>query len=1252
VALQNDHYGVEGNIAITETVVHPDFTVTGMSGGTAWEVAGDGVTLTNPAADSSFTAQLAIGDWITLIGVSGTTKRHIASITDNNTLVLTAATAYPGAVEGWEGLPGVGALPKGVLSPSQAVMALFNTPGTLDNQDNGPANPPCDYDSDGRVYWMTNAYAILVSNGGTGLLNVSTGSVSHGLAAGDRVNIYGTTSYNGTFSVIAVPSSTSFVVSGTWSSNQNGSMGNVIFRVGAEDTVVPGHVTAGSLPTYNSATWTTELRSLTVMHMPEFADNPHPMQDFVWIGSHGSELALIHSSHDWSAVYVPPGDVTITGIADLGGGVVRATTSGVHGMTAGDTAYVNNTTSYNGKYTVLAATTNTFDFTHTFIASETGNLGSGNATITRYHHSVTPNNWPLKMALGTTYAWYNTRAVVDPSRGTCWLVSSGRQYDNPQYSWVYTHPYSGAKYYPGAAVGWAAPSYWAPGAGTIYHQLLNGNFADTDIGFYWSPGGSNMTTAADQAYSMYNGGWAGWVWDGTAWGPAAINAHSYTLDFLGAAGGPYIHNKTTWAVGKGAKRCHEDRQPLQYGMSIRFVDAEGPVSQADQFIVDETSTFGAYIGRGKGNIETASWAADSYRSPTVYREGTEPVVEAKNLWTVDGGVDGGFVDNASQSAFPVFKRGIAEYSSKHPYGVGGTYAATYYPNFNDNRASNNTNGQYMAALRIADELELSADLSVVAASDIVTSASRDFTVADEGKSIFIEGAVNAANNGQAVIKKANPSGSNAKEAQVYKIYTVTESTLRWKLRDIPAAGYVALTLSQAVASMITNLNFFLYSSSDYGQTWGSYIRRIAAIYGGAANAPNTVDTGVSVDVQTINKLQLMTGDNGPMTLLFDIRDLPEDVRRRQYWKITRTTAYSSSDYFMVSSILLYDDNMAPLGRPAANKVTDADDPLFVATLANMTVVAYYDLSATISAVDDGDGDGYTDLLTVSGGNLYEQSGVATGNVTTAGVFTSAGASFAPTDVGKILRIPDAQAVTGVGLPAWTGFSAIATVVDANTVNLSHTFVANYTNIDWALLAFGSGDRLFFDSPAVMDTNMGLRSFYPTVEDVISNTQIRVANIDVPVSLSALPFHIWRPYPNGVADLGPQYYNGYSTTKGFYDPSFGTLYYSDLVEFITLLDLTLNATTPADDDGDGRTNVINLPSALPASVVVGDYITISHATYGRRTFEIKTIDGPRTQITVTYDEIFPSLTSISYYVYRRRNWKSHIKKAVTTCQEQI
>jgi hypothetical protein len=111
---------------------------------------------------------------------------------------------------------------------------------------------------------------------------------------------------------------------------------------------------------------------------------------------------------------------------------------------------------------------------------------------------------------------------------------------------------------------------------------------------------------------------------------------------------------------------------------------------------------------------------------------------------------------------------------------------------------------------------------------------------------------------------------------------------------------------------------------------------------------------------------------------------------------------------------------------------------------------------------------------------------------------------------------------------------------------------------------------------------------------------------------------------------------------------GTLHFGYDLEFVVVQASTVSATTPADDDGDGCTDVVVMGEALTAvdGPVVGDYIEILHATYGRRMLEIVGITGtnPNKNIQVAYDEVLPGIASgLTWRIMRRRNLQQQVRR---------
>jgi len=97
------------------------------------------------------------------------------------------------------------------------------------------------------------------------------------------------------------------------------------------------------------------------------------------------EISLI----DKDSGGIPSGDITegtyvlsrfrefaIASFADAGLGDVTATTTLAHGFANGETVVISGTTNYDGSYVISNVAANTFDFTDTWVATETGNCGA------------------------------------------------------------------------------------------------------------------------------------------------------------------------------------------------------------------------------------------------------------------------------------------------------------------------------------------------------------------------------------------------------------------------------------------------------------------------------------------------------------------------------------------------------------------------------------------------------------------------------------------------------------------------------------------------------------------------------------------------------------------------------------------------------------------------------------------------------------------------------------------------------------
>ena len=74
----------------------------------------------------------------------------------------------------------------------------------------------------------------------------------------------------------------------------------------------------------------------------------------------------------WRLVKAHVHIATITGVTDIGGGLVRLTTSAEHPFSSGASLTVTGTTDYNGTFTIAARTSTTIDISDTYVSSQTG----------------------------------------------------------------------------------------------------------------------------------------------------------------------------------------------------------------------------------------------------------------------------------------------------------------------------------------------------------------------------------------------------------------------------------------------------------------------------------------------------------------------------------------------------------------------------------------------------------------------------------------------------------------------------------------------------------------------------------------------------------------------------------------------------------------------------------------------------------------------------------------------------------------
>lgn len=892
--------------------------------------------------------------------------------------------------------------------------------------------------------------------------------------------------------------------------------------------------------------------------------------------------------------------------------------------------------------------------------------GSFDGTHTRYNHNVA-DNFPTSVDTGSIQGfsiypgWYT---LVEPHTGQIHLLHPGNE--PIEYGWGAIHTYDGSSFSSGQNRG----PYSSDGQ-RKFSAAAYAAYDDLGMGMAASfPCGRHLMYVAYGQVGWQNanavGGWLmgpTWLprrWNGTEWVIGPLNQVDTNIDFAGAevSPGPYVENVPTEWVGSGTKRLHEDDQLLVHGVTIRFEDAGSPTAQESEFVIDETATSVFYIGAGKDNISEAEWGVDVYGSPTVYRL-NEPVKSLANLWTTDGGIDGGhlYLDVDLDSVVP-FQRGPAEIFEKDGTG--------YDPYWDTDGFTANSEGQYLAALRIKDEdlgsgsLEKS-DGEALAGLTQFKSASTTFSTSMEGMTLIIEGS-GAGNNGQRIITSANGTDT----VTVSPALANTETSVRFKVRDIPAVGYVCLVFDYCAwrtrSGILNGTEFTLRSSRDYGQTWTT-----EKIIGGNFN---TMNADVSMDDTCfINASEFVdqynTNTAGGSTVFFDLTDkitADEHSTKRQYWKIVQDLIYGYGDAVRPAGIVLFDQYFNILGRTSTNKIEDADDDLFVACLVGAPMLVPHEGTVSGYATDDNDGDDFTPYFDAPGENFYEASGL-NGSLTGAtSVLTDASNPFLRTHEGMYIRIHDATNTEN------NGFHPITAFTDAGTITLGSTGLVTETGLDWEICKFGEGDYLrVVDSSYLAYTGAPLSDVYYLISDIPAANRIQLYRDELPVTLpvlttSGVAFDINR-IPTGATEWDTTQYDGFDSSGGFaYSAGFGTLYYGEALEFIEIdsgvtawsYEWTDGTYSGDDTDGDGMVNAVIVSGvAMPADVAVGDFLLIESSSFGRRVLEIAdfSISGDHTDFKLYYDEVWPNESFSLWKVLTRRDWmKSAMRRTAVVLNE--
>jgi hypothetical protein len=1251
-AINGGLYYTEDGGSTMKGLVHEKSALT-LGGTDSWDVEADGETVNYSGTGApTLNTELVAGEWITFNdGAKDESKRQIASITDADTLVLTTATKFPGVVAGLT-------MKKGAIETVHIGLRFFDAVGQWNATEIlGP--PGVDHDSSGRLYWCPFDY--------------NEGIVRFDPDTTDPVALLSITD-------VGVGLGTAF----------------------------------------------SGIQHVLVSRMPDpLAFGDSIWHDNVWIGGRGTEGSS--RIYGWET-YVNTGVAT-----DVGAGTDEFSDAGraftaadigkyikIYKSASGNDGYYE-ITSINGSAAVCSSATFTTE----------SNICWELYGVTRYYGAAA-DNFPTtaQYSPNAQTTFYNNVTIMDRVNGDIFFVPSGINglYNNgTRATRVLTHLQPTDPEF-GTTVSETGDLQLQGTYGRSSIQALK--FDDLGMGTMWTSGfnENHSHTTSVQGYHV-NPHWSCLLWDGSAWVQAPFNGIDADLDFDASGEGPLGEN--TLALGQGLRRVFDQPQELEHDQWLQFNQAGGATAQADEYVVDENVTWVDAIGRIKDNTMTAEYLGTAFKIPTVTRI-NEVAGEIGSPWTMIGGWDGGFVDAASDQAFPAHLRGIAEGEETNKSGINDPY-----PNLN-HVANAVTDPHYMCHLRIHDEevhaagagtgLDIFNDAGDGKATD---SAGANFVTADIGKTIRVEGAATGGNNTAKVITNlvgASPSDTVILDSQ----WAAAENDRAWRVRNIPEVSHVVLGFWMDERILLQD-DFTLLSSRD-GVTW-DIVKEAAACSGASSGdlVSTYRDPGIYMGGNyffPLSRDYQLNGENDRCYIMFDLTgaEMTSDQRRRTYWKVVRNNVNAGAGACYPMSMLLLDSNYAPV---LASNLMPADrtDPLFFGMRPKIRAIVHESAGVVSIGQSTTMPFGYGDIVNEAGGNYWLQNNIDLKTYANTSKVTSALATFTWQDVGRKLRVPAADITLGVD-ETYSGFLTIVSVQSANEVTVERTFesqasgaidsvtsdtgarfdtiiahgmvvgdavtisgttsyngsyivtavdtnwfkvglswVADETgawnkgqkDLTWASLNFGATDRVRFEDTTTIFAHIGRPLAVVSFEivDVPSDTQIQVANMEIPDTITA-DFEVEREFEKVFNSAWTDSMDLESGFNAFYNPKLGIFGVADEAQFNYIDGDTARsaASEVADSDGDGWSDAITITGTEVTDAAVDDWLllyspnTEADDDY-RRWYKIKTVStgGGDTTITTYEDEIRVNET-FKWKIARKRDMKMRLISVIVSAREPI